>query len=579
LILTKIHKFSNCRAALITVVVGFVVFVASLRNPFQGDDYAQIVNNIPVHSLTNVLTFFKGGTFYNGGGVGALTGVYFRPLMTTCFSLVYTIFGPQPIYFHLLQLLLGISSCFILFLLLKHWIEPSVSLFLALLFLVHPINSEIVFSIPVLQDSLYFFFGILGLYMLIAWKSKRMLLVIAISLFLSLLAKETGSLFVVLCVVYLYVWDRKRLLWFIGLMIVPSVVYLTLRVHAIGLLSMNPETAPIDTLNLGGRLLTAPSIVLLYLTKFIFPYKLATNYFWVYPTFSIRHVLLPLIIDILVVSVGIYVALKIKQKASHTQYYAYLFFSIWTTIGLILILQIVPLDSTASEPWFYFSTAGLLGMIGVAISVFPIRANARLLYMLAIILIVAFGFRTSLRGLDWKSSLTLAYNDIAASSDNYAAYDALANHFNNVGNFKEANTYALHSVSMYPSIINYNILGVSYAGTDNYSAAVTAYTSGLKLGSYSVIAENLAILTLVYGNSTNDQQYLNQAITDFPQDGVLWTYVAIFDAEHRENTQAKLAIGNAQRYGLAYQMAYSDIMNSRSFKIKVTGTPTSLTIP
>jgi hypothetical protein len=129
--LAKINKLSCWQAIIIISVIGFAVFFTGLTNPFQGDDFAQIVNNIPVHSITNIKLFFEGGTFYNGGGLTPLTGVYFRPLMTTVFSLIYTPFGPHPIYFHLFQLLVYIGGAIFLFLFLKYSFKTLLALVLA----------------------------------------------------------------------------------------------------------------------------------------------------------------------------------------------------------------------------------------------------------------------------------------------------------------------------------------------------------------------------------------------------------------------------------------------------------------
>src|SRR6185369_4762387 len=83
-------------------VIGAVVFWSGLSNPFIGDDLLQIVPSIPVHSIENIGLFFQGSTFYNGQGLAPLTGIYYRPMMVTAYSLVYSLFGPAPTAFHIL---------------------------------------------------------------------------------------------------------------------------------------------------------------------------------------------------------------------------------------------------------------------------------------------------------------------------------------------------------------------------------------------------------------------------------------------------------------------------------------------
>ena len=157
--LAKINKLKNWQVALIFLVLGFAVFFSGLMNSFQGDDLPQIVDNPVVHSISHIEIFFEGSTFYNGGGIAPLSGVYYRPLMTTAFSVIYTIFGAHPFYFHLFQLFLGIGSVFLLYLVFCYFISPTLSLVLSLIFLVHPLNSQVVFAIPWMQDTLFSFLG------------------------------------------------------------------------------------------------------------------------------------------------------------------------------------------------------------------------------------------------------------------------------------------------------------------------------------------------------------------------------------------------------------------------------------
>ncbi len=244
-----------------------------------------------------------------------------------------------------------------------------------------------------MQDALFFFFGILGMYILLRFKSTRSLLLVAIGILFSLLAKETGLLFLLMALLYLYRWDRSRLLKFVSIMAVPLVLYLILRVHAIGLFR-HPTIAPIDNLSIIERVFTAPSIVLFFITKLIFPWKLASAYYWVYRSFSITHFLIPLLFDLAVAAVIVYVAILLKSRATKSQFYTYIFFAMWAALGLLTTIQVVALDMTASQTWFYFSMAGVLGMIGIVITVYPIRIRQVWLLIIAIILLGSLGTRT-----------------------------------------------------------------------------------------------------------------------------------------------------------------------------------------
>jgi len=232
-ILASVNPLTNPPAWIIAAT-GCLVFRSGLSNPFQGDDILQIVSNPVVHSITNIGQFFSGGTFYFGQQNIGLAGAYYRPLQTTSYSALYTIFGPNPFFFHAFQMLLCAFSAYLLYGLFKFFIHPRLALFLAMLFLVHPANSQVAFSIPNLQDALFFFFGILALTLLVRYRSIMSLALAVGCLTASLLGKETGIFFVLMALVYLLGWDRHRLYAFLGLILAPIVLYVSLRANAIG---------------------------------------------------------------------------------------------------------------------------------------------------------------------------------------------------------------------------------------------------------------------------------------------------------------------------------------------------------
>src|SRR5205823_4064444 len=107
------NNLPNKQVALILATTGLVVFFIGLASPFQGDDGPQIVDSAPVHSIANIGTLFSSSTFYNGQ---QLTGLYYRPMMTSVFALIYSLFGANSIPFHLVQLGIYVAAAFILYL-------------------------------------------------------------------------------------------------------------------------------------------------------------------------------------------------------------------------------------------------------------------------------------------------------------------------------------------------------------------------------------------------------------------------------------------------------------------------------
>jgi hypothetical protein len=572
--LNKINKLANWQSILVITFVGVAVFAVGLTNGFQGDDSLQIVNNVPVHSLANIRTFFEGGTFYDGSNT-KLSGIYYRPMMTTVFSVIYTLFGPHAFCYHLVQLLICISSAVVLYLFFRFSFKPLLALFLALLLLVHPIDSEAVYSIPCMQDALFFLFGILGMYILFKYKSIKSLVLVALCFLLSLLSKETGILFVAMSLVYVFWFNRRRLYSYVIILIVPIMLWLILKIHFNGL-DPRPAVAPIDQLNLGERLLTAPSIVLLYITKLVFPIKLSSSYYWVYPRYSVSHTLLPLLADAAVLLLFVYLGFIIHARATKSQFSVYLFFAIWAAAGFLLVLQIVPLDMTASETWLYFSMVGILGMIGIAVvTLMPeshLYSPKILMTMLVIVLLLCF--RSALRGPDWKNEYTLGMRDLAASSDDYNADYQIAVYYYNHGDYRLAKGYAERSVALYPNALNEAMLGANLGDLGQFGQSQAVLAIAQKYNpNYYIIYDDLAGLTLYTGKQLNNERLLISLDNKLPNDSTVWFYTALLAQRYGYNTGAQNAITQAAEHGQVQQAAYQDIMNNQTFYYRFGNNP------
>lgn len=554
------------RHASLTVLIGFLgigtaTFASGFNNPFLGDDNPQIVNNLLVHSVSNIGAFFTAGTMYNGGD---LTGVFYRPMMTTIYSLVYAGFGLNPFPYHLLQLVLHVLGAWLCFLVFRYFFKPSWSFILALVFLIHPINSQSVFAIATLQEPLFVDFGLAGLWVLLRFKSKRALILAGVCLLLSLLSKETGILFAGISLAYLGLFDRKRLAWFAAITAAVLVVYFVLKIHAVGFVS-NPQLAPIDKLGLVDRLANIPYIVLLYLKLFVFPVHIAFGYFSVYSYGSFSVFCLPLIVVINLLLVGAYVGSVLYQSKGRPWFWKYIFFWVWLCLGLGLHLQIIPLDMTASTTWFYLAGIGVLGIIGVCLTAFKIRLTRPVL--LGVILIISlFAVRSAVRGFDWRSMGVIAQKDIAYGENSYLAEQILAYGAFSDKNYGLALNYAERSTQQWITAGNSDILGKARFWTGNSAGAKQALVLGMEHQQYYAIYEDYARVAILYSEPRADISVLERGVKLFPRDSVVWLGLAISKARAGDIAGAKTAVMNARKYGDTSDVreVYDRIMSGRS---------------
>lgn len=202
----------------LAVYIGITVLVAllygyTLTFSYAGDDTVLVTHNKVVQngfsSLSDLLTK---STFYgfNKENFGA-----YRPLTMLSFAAEVALWGNKPALSHLVNLLLYIlSGCLtyrVLCLILKE--QYLTSLLITLLFLSHPVHTEVVANIKSRDEILAFLLSLL-LPLLLLWKSdgnKTTIALAYISFFLGLFAKENALTFFVPVVLALYFFQGKTI--------------------------------------------------------------------------------------------------------------------------------------------------------------------------------------------------------------------------------------------------------------------------------------------------------------------------------------------------------------------------------
>ncbi len=326
-------------------------------------------------------------------------------------------------------------------------------------------------------------------------------------------------------------------------------------------------------------MLTLPSIITFYLAKFLLPADLATSYYWIHSTFSIQDVLIPAIIVMLVIVGFVYVGRLVGRLGTRNDFLKYIFFGAWAILGLVPYLQIIPLDMTACETWFFASIPGFLGMGAVAVSLIVSKNRAKWIYIIAIPVIAVLGARTFIRGTDYASQYTLASKDISVSKDNYLAMNNLAQSLIQANKLDEAMVYAQDSISIYPAVTNYTNLGVIKQKQNDFNGAKTAYEKALQYGSLGITYENLGIVDLTMGDYTENITFFHAALKAYPKDNRLWTYLAIQEAENGSWQESKDAITTAANYGPVPGQLYYAIMNEQPFDISLPGSKRVIHLP
>ena len=530
--------FFYYRFYLIIIAVGLLVFGMSFGNAFVWDDEEQVVNNSAFHSLTSIPSLFLGSTFNTGGSGGNLSGMYYKPMMSLVFTLLYTIFGARAGWFHLVQVSLHIiNACLVfaifnLLLLGKKERTSYAALFLALAFLIHPLQVESAVYISALQDVLFLLFGLWGLYRLIAFNLKKTTDYVWLGtlLLLSLLSKETGILFIPVVLLYAYLFKKPKdtLLSIINISFIVGVAYAVLRFGIARVYGAKEGLSPIMRVGLGTRLLTAPKVISYYLQNSIWPQNLAIAQHWVVRQATWQQFYLPLGISLTLV-IGLIVWLLHLKKKHHDYFLLALFFSAWFSLGLGLHLHVIPLDMTVADRWFYFPILGLLGLLAVAWQSLATKKLEVLALGLAIFLVIILSARSIIRVLDWKNGLTLFSHDIAISQNAFDLENNLGVELFRAGQFEAAKPHFETSIKLAPYWwSNYNNLGAYYNRRGNLVQAEKLYKKAIANSDYYLAYINLAGILLRQEKFEEAQQFLEQeALPRFPHNPELlkfWQY-------------------------------------------------------
>jgi protein O-mannosyl-transferase len=511
------------------IFVGITLYVNSLSNSFIGDDFDQIVDNTSYLHPRNTLQFFTGSTFYGGGGEDA-SGLHYRPLMLFFYSLIYTAAGLKPVFFHLFQILLHTANTIMLFLFLRYFFKNPVAFFLALLFLVHPINNETVVYIANLQDTLFLFFGLLGTLLIQSGKIHNTIksgVVLTILLLLSLFSKETGILFAAIYILQSVLFKKIPFKFTLITSLIATLIYLATRFLLAGIIIPTQAIAPIAKAPLLERLLHIPSILLYYTKTFFYPIDLATTQFWFYTKPTFQNFILPLLLVILLSFLLIRLGKKLHNSPS--TFNTYLFFLAWLILGLSVHLHIIPLEMTVADRWFYFSFIGVLGLLGMLYTAYQKNLNrhTKPILLLIIVILGLYSFRTYIRNMDWKDPITLYEHDTKIDKNNFFLENSLGSEYLMQQEYEKARPHIEKSLKLNPYFGNLNNMAVLSSKDGDTKKAKEYLEKAIRTDNNYIVTENYAKFLYSTDTPQNTESFITSALKRYPNNATLWMYYGL----------------------------------------------------
>lgn len=539
-------------------IVGTLVYFYSFFGNFVWDDKTYISLNSQLHTFD--LGQYFGFNLFNSIG-------QYRPLAVTYFGFLYLFFTDHAFFYHIFQLALHITNAVLLFILFKKFFNKTLSLFISLLFLVHPINVESVGYIAASENPLFFAFGMGALLLTLEEKinTKKFVLLFSL-LLLSLHTKEAGLLFVFVILAYIFAIKRVQQGIYLAGSVGVTLMYFLVRFFVGNVYFAKLGIVPIAKLTFLERLLNVPAVMYYYLKTFIFPWQLAIDQQWIVKSLNISNFYIPLLVDVLFIVLAVWGGVFLF-KQHKKNFLPYIFFATWFVLGMGLYSQIFPLDATVAERWFYFPMVGLLGMVATILQTIKLSTKnmQHVAWSLGIIILLLLSLRTVVRLNDWLTPVGLYTHDMQIN-DNYDLENSLGFEYSNTGHYPEALQYFQKSVSVVPFETNLYNLAYTYQQLGNIPMA--KYYYGKSLHGYS---EKSAYATphqhteTVYIQYTNLLVYadkpevaitfIKSALQDYPNSSHLWIELAV--SEYKNHDQ-KAALQAAEK---AVQLAPTDQNN------------------
>ncbi len=237
--ISHIKKFFNTNISflIILIIVVFCIYGKSVNYELLLlDDKSLIENKINfVLDVKNLPKIFVLDCFYNN------EATYYRPVLTLSIVLESLIFGYNTKVYHITNIFLFILNIYLIYLLfLKLQFNKNTVRLVCILLAVYPVLTSCCVWIAARNDTLLSIFTMLiflNLTEYIKFNKNKNLILTALFFLVSLLTKETGLVFIVVCPLFIYLFEyrisKKTLYSLVSALSFSFFIYLFLRMISV----------------------------------------------------------------------------------------------------------------------------------------------------------------------------------------------------------------------------------------------------------------------------------------------------------------------------------------------------------
>jgi len=515
-ILPQIWKY------LIIIILIVIAYLPTFSGEFIFDDNYLIKDNPLIKEAHSIATYFvQEDGIIDQRDLGINHTGYYRPLINLTYRLDYKLWGLNAAGFRTTNFILHLVCCLILYKLIGLLVDRKVAFWMAVLFALHPVNTESV-SFIVSRNNIIVTLFVLGsfLFYVIAWERKNYFAYIAsvFSFAGAVFSKEFGLMILPVLFLYQRLLSKQRgsllkeligyIPFFIG-----CFIYFILRKNVTGSL-----LTPSSIADLWSRIYFSPFIIFYNLKLIIFPYNLHIIYLD-YPANIFNWQASISVLLFLLICLILFLLRKNKRL---------LFSAIAFLFCLFPVLNIIPSSSISliAMRWLYLPMAFLMIGLGTILKECLI-VKRQLMASLLIITISYFGIYTYVlnKGL-WHDDDTLMKQEVLGFNNYLFASDFAEKCLTNK-NYLEAEKYFRIAIEKFPyqaySYINFSAL---LTETGRPSVAISYLKKAERLtmthheqGEWH---NNMGTALFQIGDKENGLKYFMKAVSFAPDEPVFW---------------------------------------------------------
>ncbi len=523
-----IENIKTWQFTVLVIVLGFILYGNTLQNNYALDDAIVITDNEftkqGFKGIANILSYDSFTGFF-GKEKQLVQGGRYRPLSLITFAIEYRFFGESPHISHFFNIVILIVIVVLIYLLvIKLFLEKKGALFAkklaiitALLFLLHPIHTEVVANIKGRDELLSLLFSLLAFIAIVNYisvKKTLQLLLGGIYLFLALMSKENAIAFIFIIPLALWFFANvsfKQIAISSLPLLVGAAIFLAIRNSVLGgfggSVAGELMNNPFINATVAQKYATILYTWAIYLKLLLFPHPLTYDYYpYHIPLVGFSN---PLVIfAILFVVAVLFVAFAGIKKKSVVAFSIIAFAATFSMVSNLLFT----VGTFMNERFMFMpSLFWCLAISYLALNYYRAEKK-RTKFILVIAVIYVLGFypaKIIARNRAWKNDLTLFITDAKTSfnsaKSNCSAGGKLWEKGKTVSDkdkkqkiYNQSEMYLRRSLKIYPDYVDaWLLLGnLLFDSKNDISQSVQCYVEVVKRQSGNINAWNNADIVL-----------------------------------------------------------------------------------